>query len=62
MKTNHGGTEIVCPGCGIASKFYRLAKRRAFVCQYCGHQIYLAVGTPQIEREPNRVRFSRCTS
>jgi DNA-directed RNA polymerase subunit RPC12/RpoP len=45
MKANYGGTEIVCPGCGIDSKFHRLSKRRAFVCQYCGHHIYPAVGT-----------------
>jgi hypothetical protein len=40
MEVNYGGTEIVCPACGKESKFHPLAKRRAFVCQLCGHHIY----------------------
>src|SRR5262245_59454509 len=35
-----------CPGCGGEPKFYRLAKRRAFSCQHCGHHYYPCVGTP----------------
>ncbi len=45
MQVNYGGTEIVCPGCGVDTKFHPLQKRRAFVCQHCGHHIYPAAGT-----------------
>jgi transposase len=45
MEVNYGGTEIVCPGCGVDTKFHPLQKRRAFVCQECGHHIYPAAGT-----------------
>jgi ISXO2 transposase-like protein/transposase-like zinc ribbon protein len=45
MEVNYGGTEIVCPGCGVDSKFHPLSKRRAFVCQYCGHHIYPCADT-----------------
>jgi transposase-like protein len=45
MEVNYGGTEITCPGCGADSKFHPLQKRRAFVCQHCGHHIYPAAGT-----------------
>jgi transposase len=45
MEVNYGGTEIVCPGCGVDTKFHPLAKRRAFVCQHCGHHVYPAAGT-----------------
>ena len=45
MEVNYGGTEITCPGCGADSKFHPLAKRRAFVCQHCGHHVYPAAGT-----------------
>ena len=39
MAVNYGGTEIVCPGCGAETKFHRLTKRRAYVCQHCGHSM-----------------------
>jgi transposase len=45
MEVNYGGTEITCPGCGADSKFHPLIKRRAYVCQHCGHHIYPAAGT-----------------
>jgi len=45
MEINHGGTEIVCPGCGVRAKFHPMAKRRAYACQECGHHIYPAAGT-----------------
>jgi transposase len=45
MRVNYGGTEIVCPACGKDTKFHPLAKRRAFVCQLCGHHIYPCAGT-----------------
>lgn len=45
MEVNYGGTEIVCPGCAKDTKFHPLAKRRAYVCQHCGHHVYPAAGT-----------------
>ena len=45
MEVNYGGTEMMCPGCGVDTKFHPLAKRRAYVCQYCGHRIYPAART-----------------
>jgi transposase len=45
MEVNCGGTEIVCPGCGVDTKFHPLSKRRAYVCQHCGHHVYPAAGT-----------------
>lgn len=46
MGRRYGGTEIVCPACKKQSKFHRIAKRRAYACQLCGHHIYPCVGTP----------------
>lgn len=34
-----------CPGCSKHSKFHRLAGRRAYSCQFCGHHVYPTVGT-----------------
>jgi len=45
MEVNYGGTEITCPGCGVDTKFHPLAKRRAYVCQHCGHHVYPAADT-----------------
>jgi transposase len=45
MQVNYGGTEIVCPGCKADSKFHPLNKRRAYVCQHCGHHIYPCADT-----------------
>jgi transposase len=45
MKQQYGGMAFDCPGCGVASKFHRIAKRRAYACQRCGHHIYPCVGT-----------------
>jgi transposase-like protein len=45
MEVNYGGTEIVCPGCGVETKFHPLTKRKAYVCQHCGHHIYPCAGT-----------------
>jgi transposase len=45
MQVNHGGTEIVCPGCGKDTKLHPLTKRRAYVCQLCGHHVYPCAGT-----------------
>jgi transposase-like protein len=46
MEMRYGGTEFVCPGCGVDTKFHRIKKRRAFACQDCGHHIYPCVSTP----------------
>lgn len=41
------GQTPTCPGCGVAeSKFHRIAGRRAYACQWCGHHLYPCVGTP----------------
>lgn len=45
MVEQYGGTEFSCPGCGADSKFHRIAKRRAYACQHCGHHVYPCVGT-----------------
>ncbi len=46
MEINYGGTEIMCPGCGVENaKFHPMTKRRAFACQECGHHVYPAAGT-----------------
>lgn len=45
MIEQHGGTDIDCPKCGVASRFTRITKRRAYACQDCGHHIYPCVGT-----------------
>lgn len=45
--TRKYGPTPTCEGCGVAeSKFHRIAGRRAFVCQWCGHHVYPCVGTP----------------
>lgn len=46
MEMKYGGTEIKCPACERQSKFFRIATRRGFACQYCGHHIYPCVDTP----------------
>jgi transposase-like protein len=46
MEIQYGGLQITCPGCGADSRFSRIAKRRAYACQFCGHHIYPCVGTP----------------
>src|SRR5471032_1255834 len=34
------GEAPTCPGCGVVeSKFHRVANRKAFACQWCGHHI-----------------------
>jgi len=45
MIEQYGGQEIDCPGCGVASRFSRITKRRAYACQHCGHHVYPCVGT-----------------
>lgn len=45
MLMTYGGTQFECPHCKKASKFHRIAKRRAYACQECGDHIYPCVGT-----------------
>ncbi|MCH8197015.1 MAG: IS1595 family transposase [Proteobacteria bacterium] len=40
------GKEGDCPKCGKHSKFHRLRKEPAYVCQWCGHHIHPMAGTP----------------
>ena len=35
-----------CAGCGKSAHYYRVSTRRAYVCEYCGHQVYPTAGTP----------------
>lgn len=46
MLSRYGGMTLRCPSCGDTAKFYRIKRDRAFVCQYCKHQLYPCVGTP----------------
>jgi transposase-like protein len=45
MDMRYGGTDIPCPGCKRTTKFSRIAKRRAYACQWCGEHVYPCVGT-----------------
>lgn len=45
MQVNYGGTEIVCPGCGVDTKFHPMKERRAYACQECGFHIYPCADT-----------------
>ena len=40
------GERPECPSCGKVSKLHRIAGRRAYACQHCGHHVYPCVGTP----------------
>ncbi len=40
------GKRFECPSCGKQTKYHRIRKRRAYECQFYGHHIYPAVGTP----------------
>ena len=46
MEMRYGGTTFECPACHKRSKFHRIAKRRAYSCQFCAYHIYPCVGTP----------------
>lgn len=45
MRMRYGGTEFECPHCRKQSKFHRIAKRRAYACQWCGDHVYPCVAT-----------------
>lgn len=58
MTERYGGTEFDCPKCGKYSKFYRMTRGRAYVCQHCKHQLHPTVGTPmERSRTPLRKWF-----
>ena len=40
------GDKPICHGCKRHTVFYRIAKRRAYACPFCGVHIYPCVGTP----------------
>ena len=46
MKLRYGGTEFDCPKCHKHSRFYRISRERAYVCQHCKFQLFPCVGTP----------------
>ena len=46
MISRYGGLELDCPSCGAHSKFYRMARDRAYECQHCRHHLFPCVGTP----------------
>jgi len=45
MRTRFGDRHD-CEKCGKNAHFYRISTRRAYVCEYCGHQVYPTAGTP----------------
>jgi transposase len=45
MHEQHDGAAVICPSCGVAAKFHRISRRRAYACQRCGHHIYPCAGT-----------------
>ncbi|MCB1419686.1 MAG: IS1595 family transposase [Notoacmeibacter sp.] len=46
LKLVRFGERHECEKCGKDAQFYRIAKRRSYGCEYCGHQIYPTAGTP----------------
>ena len=40
------GERHECDKCGKKAKFYRIAKRRSYGCEHCGHQVYPTADTP----------------
>ena len=43
---NRFGDRHDCAGCGKSAHYYRVSTRRAYVCEYCGNQVYPTAGTP----------------
>lgn len=67
LKLVRFGKRHACEKCGKDAQFYRVAKRRSYACEYCGHQIYPTAGTPfDRTRTPLRdwffVMFQFCAS
>ncbi|HKC01702.1 MAG TPA: IS1595 family transposase [Sphingomicrobium sp.] len=44
FQVRYAGTD--CPKCHRALKYTRIAKRRAYQCQWCANQLYPTAGTP----------------
>ena len=44
MELRHGHSHF-CGECKRTSKFHRIAKRRAYACQFCGAHVYPCAGT-----------------
>lgn len=40
------GDRFVCHKCKREAHYYRVAKRRCYECEFCGHQVYPTAGTP----------------
>lgn len=40
------GAKHTCSKCGKDAKYHRVKKRRAYECEWCGHQVYPTAGTP----------------
>src|SRR5690242_14645194 len=40
------GIQHECGSCGREAKFYRVAKRRSYACEWCGYQVFPTAGTP----------------
>ena len=45
MRTRYGQRHA-CVKCGKSAHHYRLAARKAYSCEYCGHHVYPCVDTP----------------
>jgi transposase-like protein len=45
MRTRFG-IQHECGSCGRTAKFYRVAKRRSYACEWCGYQVFPTAGTP----------------
>ncbi len=46
LKLTRFGKRHECDKCGKDAQSYRIAKRRSYGCEHCGHQIYPTAGTP----------------
>lgn len=46
LKIVRFGDRHECEKCGKDAQFYRVAKRRSYACEHCGHQVYPTAGTP----------------
>lgn len=66
MRTRYG-ERFKCLSCFREARYYRVAKRRCYECEHCGHQVYPMAGTPfEKTRTPLRdwffIMFLFCAS